>query len=257
MNLPDCLKSVSQKRDKIHIDTPGQWLILCDLHMPYHDEQCLKAAIDEAKRLKVSGIILNGDTLDCMEISQHEKDRDLTRYVSDVKMGSELLKWLRKLFPKARIVYKKGNHDDRYDRYLIKHAPALVGLPGHDFETALQVDDFGVECVADKKIIMLGKLNVIHGHEYRGGGGVNPARWLYLQAGDCTIMGHLHRTSEHHERDIADYNVATWSVGCACDLKPLWCPLNKWNHGFATVNLAKDGSFTVSNRRVLPSGVIC
>lgn len=252
--LPANLRSFSKPKPVFQIDTPGTWLILSDTHIPHSNDNAVTQAVREAKRLKVSGILLNGDILDCAEISRHDKTMESQPYHTEIAFGVAFIEMLRKEFPKALMVYKSGNHEDRLDAYICKNAPAFRGLEGFNIPTLLHLKENKVEWVQDKRIIKLGKLFVAHGHEYNGSGGVNPARWLYLRSGDCTIMGHCHRTSEHHERNISGYNVATWSVGCACDLNPLWCSQNSWNHGFATVELAKNGDFVVHNRRVFPDG---
>jgi hypothetical protein len=41
----------------------------------------------------------------------------------------------------------------------------------------------------------------------------------------------------------------TWSLGCLCELHPAYLPINKWNHGFAIVDV--DGNnFHVRNKRI-------
>ena len=45
--------------------------------------------------------------------------------------------------------------------------------------------------------------------------------------------------------------MSTWSTGCLCDLHPDYRPLNNWNHGFAIVEVAKDGTFQVQNKTVI------
>lgn len=236
---------------------PGTWLVLNDVHVPYHDRKTVELAIAEAKRRKVVGVLLNGDILDSHEISDHDQDPLAPRYVDEIKRGRQLLSWIRSQLPRAEIVYKEGNHEDRLGRYIAKRAPALTGLEGVDVPSFLQFEQFGVQWVGDKRIVWAGKLPILHGHEYRGGGGgVNPARWLYTRARYVAMCGHFHRTSEHHERNIRDRAEAAWSLGCACHLAPRWLPLNSWNHGFAFVKFAADGSFWVDNKRVLEGEIV-
>ena len=47
-----------------------------------------------------------------------------------------------------------------------------------------------------------------------------------------------------------------WSVGCACWLYPRWYRNNKWNHGYAVVELSANGDFQVRNRAILRDGRI-
>lgn len=225
--------------------------VIGDTHLPFHDRRTIELFVDECRRRSVAAVLLNGDVLDCHEVSDHEKDRDAPSYVDEIEMGRQFLAWLRSRLPRARIVYKEGNHDYRTERYVFQRAPALAGLTGVNLPAFLQMADYGVEWVADKRVVMVGNLPVIHGHEYPGGGGVNPARWLYLRTGSSCGVNHFHRTSEHHERVLSQKVHGSFSFGCACYLHPKYRPLNQWNHGFAFVEVSAGGWYAVENKRVL------
>ncbi len=231
--------------------------VINDLHFPFHDRKTIELFFAEARKLKASCVVLNGDILDCHELSRWDKTPDDPRYVTEVTMGREFLAYGRHRLPKARFIYKDGNHDERLYKYLARQAPALWGLDVLTLPSLLNFDDHGVEHVTDKKVIRVGKLNVLHGHEYPGQSSpVNPARGLFLRAKSVAMAGHNHQTSEHHEPDISGKPQAAWSVGCACDLTPKYMPLNKWNLGFAFVKVAADGTFEVRNLRVLNGRVV-
>lgn len=240
------------------IDSPGTWLILSDIHCPYHDRQTIELAVKEAKRRGVVGVLLNGDTMDSHEISRHDKDPGAPRYIDEINLTQQLLRWVRAQFPRAEIVMKEGNHEERLQPYLVQRAPALHGLEGIDLPSFLKLQDVGATWVGEKRVIELGKLNVVHGHEFpgRGVGGVNPARGLYMKARSVAICGHHHQTSEHHSRNIRGKPEAAWSLGCACFLSPKYMPLNAWNHGFAFVEVSSDGEFSVSNKRIFNGKVV-
>lgn len=234
------------------IDTPGVWLVLGDVHLPYHDRPTLELAVGEAKRRNAVGVILNGDLLDSHEISTHDKDPSAPRYVEEIEVARKFLAWARGQFPRGRVVFKEGNHEERLSRYILNRAPALFGLDGLDLPSLVKLADVGGEFVGDRRVIGLGRLNIVHGHEYPGGAAspVNPARGLYLKARSVALCGHHHQTSEHHARNIRGKAEAAWSVGCACFLSPRYSPLNNWNLGYAMVDVSTDGTFGVENRRV-------
>jgi len=239
-----------ESHEPFRIDTRGQWLILSDIHVPYHDRQTLELAVKEARRRGVAGVILNGDTLDYHEISSHDKDPGAPRYVDEIEKGKALVRWLREQLPDSRIVVKEGNHEERLTRYVLKHAPALYGLECVTTPALIDLAGIGAEWVAERRVVMLGKLPVLHGHEYRGSGGVNPARWLYLRTHYSAICGHFHRTSEHGERNVIQSEQRAWTTGCCCFLFPHYMRLNGWNNGFAFARIATDGTFGVDNKRV-------
>lgn len=232
----------------------GNWLVLNDVHIPYHDPNTVRSAVEEAVRIRASGVVLNGDILDCHQLSHHYREPDKGRFVDEVEKAKQFLKWLRSRLPAARIVFKEGNHEFRLQRYLAERTPELFGLEGFDLPSVLKLKDYGIEWVQDKRVINVGKLAVVHGHEFRGGGGVNPARWLFLRAVSTALCGHFHRSSEHFEQALDRRLHGVWSVGCACYLYPQYDPQNKWNHGYAIVEVSQGGMFRVVNRRILPDG---
>lgn len=227
--------------------------LLSDIHIPYHNKQALELAIAEAKRIGATVILLNGDTMDCHEGSKYETDPRERRYREEVPLVRQFLHFLRHKFPKARIIWKDGNHDERLYLYLRRHAPALLGVDVFSQESVLKFADYGVEYVTEKRPIVCGKLNILHGHEYPGGfaAPVNPARGLFMRAKACCIQGHYHQTSEHSEPTLEGKNISCWSTGTLSEIHPPYMPLNKWNHGFATIEMANAGNFKIRNHKII------
>lgn len=237
------------------IDTLGPCGVLCDSHIPYHDKRTIQAWVDDCERMGARSLLLNGDILDFYQLSDYLRDPSKPRMRDEILKGRQFLEYLRSKFPRARIVYKEGNHDERLKRYLATRAPDLLDLEDFRLERLLRASEHGVEWVEDKQVVMVGKLPVIHGHEYRGGGGVMPARWLYLRTGESAMMGHLHQPTVYTFRTLTGKDVGMWSVGCACHLSPLYAPLNQWSHGWAVVEVGSD-SYQVHNRRMLRNGQV-
>ena len=238
------------------IDTPGVWGYLSDAHMPFHDKNTIAAAVAEGKRRGVKGWLFNGDMMDCGGMTPHFRDPTAPIFEDDIQTGRDFFIWMRQQFPKARFVYKQGNHELWLPRALAAKLPELFSLKQIQMPSLLELPNIGCEWVEDNRVINLGKLPVIHGHEIRGGGGVNPARWLFLRAVSTAMCGHFHRTSEHHEQGLDRRLHGVWSVGCACFLYPKYDRLNKWNHGYAFIEVANNGHFTVTNRRILRDGTV-
>jgi predicted phosphodiesterase len=239
---------------RVAYDAPGKWLVIGDLHLPFHDPDAIRAAVDDGRRAGVSGVLVNGDMLDFYALSNHYREPDKGRVKDEIEKGRAFLHWLRSQFPTAQLSYKLGNHDERLRRYLAERAPELFDLDDLQLENLLRVRDHGVEVVGDKRVVMLGKLAVIHGHEYRGGGGVQPSRWLYLRTGDSALTNHFHRVDHYTFRTINDREVGMWSVGCLCHKSPAYLPLNQWGTGWAMVEVSAGGRYTVTNRQRLQCG---
>jgi len=235
---------------RVQVD-PGRIGIISDIHIPFYDPVALSAAVTYLADLNLDTLILNGDIIDCYQISRFGFiPMERTRLRWEVDALQKFIVKLKLTFPKTRIIYKTGNHEDRWDRYILNRVPELFGTKITEFGQLVKAD--GVELVEDKRVIEAGNLHIIHGHEYPGmSSPVNPARAFFLRAKTNVIGGHLHRTSEHIERDLSDKMIGSWSTGCLCDLTPEYRPLNPWNHGFAWVELDNSGDFEVHNKKIL------
>lgn len=225
-----------------------------DAHIPYHSQDALELFIERGLDINANTWILDGDWLDMYQVSRWEKDPRRRGVKEEFSMFSEIMAVIRKASPKSRIIYKMGNHEERYEAYVQRVAPALWGLENMRFEAApeLQLKENRVEIVRDKRMIKIDHLHVIHGHEYvfSISNPVNPARGLYLRAKKTAICAHFHQTSEHTETAIDGSTVKDWTLGCLCGLRPAYMPYNKWNHGFAEL-YQDDGYFRVQNRSII------
>jgi predicted phosphodiesterase len=224
---------------------------LFDVHIPYHDVDCLKLALQYGVDNKVDCILIGGDLLDCHQLSDFVKDarkRKFSEELQDVRMFFSVL---RETFPQAKIYYKIGNHEERYWRFMAVKAPELLDVDAFSFEALTHCDKYGVVTISGRTKINVGKLSIFHGHEFGKStfSPVNVARGLYMRAKASAVCGHSHQTSEHTERDVNDKMVTTWSVGCLCELSPDYAPYNKWNHGF--IHITTSGTdFNVRNFRI-------
>lgn len=258
-------KSVAKPPPIIEVDGPARVGILSDIHIPFHDAAALEAAVAECKRHKCDVLILNGDTLDFHKMSRFQKDPEAREPAEEIRDCVQLMLWLRKQFPKARLIFKQGNHDRRYSSWIWENAPVLWQLQQVHLENVLgwemaeatgnesvKLESYGWEHASDSTMIMCGKLPVLHGHEARvSSGGVNPARSLYIKTAHSCLIGHLHKTSQHTESNLFFDECATFSTGCLCELHPGYMPWGaKWNHGFAVVDVQGSGEFNVRNHRI-------
>jgi predicted phosphodiesterase len=230
--------------------------VLSDIHVPYHSIEALTAAFDMISKEKPDAILLNGDTIDFYGLSRFMKDPRKRSVAHELQACNELLEVLQQF--NSKIYYKLGNHDERYEHYLMHKAPELLGIPEFKFENLLKAKDRGMEVIGEKRIIKANKLNIIHGHEYPSVfSPVNIARGLYMKGKVSAMQGHNHQTSEHTETDMNGEIVTTWSLGCLCELNPAYMPLNRWSHGFAIVDLNDNGKdFHVRNYRIYKGKVL-
>jgi predicted phosphodiesterase len=247
--IPRARNPFDEKWVPLQIEGPTRALVMSDIHLPFHDRAALMAALRAGKRAKVKLILLNGDMIDCHAISKWEKDPRKRDFPGELKMTRSFLETLRAAFPKARIILKLGNHEERFESYMFCKAPELLGVPDFELANLLRLSDIGAEHVREKRLIRLGELNVLHGHEYRYSisNPVNPARGLFLRAKAHALCGHFHQSSYHQAKNIEGKHVGCWSIGALCQLQQDYAPFNEWIHGFAIVDVDVDGKFEVSH----------
>lgn len=254
---------VIESWEPLRIDGPARIGVLSDIHVPYHDRSALETAVKECKRHKCGVIILNGDTVDFYGISRFEKDPERRSPGDEIRDTVQLMRWLQQQMPKSRLIWKDGNHDERWSKYCWQNAPVLwqlqqvrlAGVLGYEMaeqtgSESVKLEKYGWEYLGDKRPILAGKLPILHGHEINAASPVNPARGAWLRTSHTVLIGHLHTTSQHTQPDLWHDETATWSTGCLCGLRPLYAPVNRWNHGFAICDVANDGSFDLRNLRI-------
>lgn len=236
-----------------YIINQSRTLIIGDLHFPYQENIAIELALNYGINKNVTCILINGDLIDFAQISRHEKDWRLRSVGQEFDSVRVFLKQLRLSFPKAKIIYKHGNHDERWEKWLYIKAPELFDCTDFQLEVLLKLGELNIETVKDKRPIKIGKLNILHGHELPGGsGGVNPARSTFIKTMEDTAVNHFHKTTENNERTMNGDIISVRSIGCLCGLNPHYMPINKHNLGFAYCELdLKTNEYIFENLKII------
>lgn len=232
--------------------------IFSDIHVPFHNIPAITAALDFCKKEKPDALLLNGDTIDCHRLSRYTKDPKKRNFKLELDTFKALFEVFEKTL-KCKIYFKEGNHEERYENFLREKAGELIGIEEFEFANILKARARGIEVIGDKRYMLLNSLAGIHGHEYVGGisAPVNPARGLFNRGKVSCFQGHNHQTSEHTEPTLTGKIVTTWSLGCLSELHPAYMPLNKWNLGFAMVDLSDNGEdFEFRNKRIVKGKIM-
>lgn len=161
-----CPPSFAEPWTKFELDDDGLVGVISDAHIPYHVELALDSAILYLKKSKIKTLVLNGDTCDFYSISRWQRDPRRRRFSEELKSIISFLDWIRQEMPKVRIIWKDGNHEERWQHFIWNRAPEIYDLPSCTIPSLLHFDDYGIEYVTEQRPIMLGKLPLLHGHEY-------------------------------------------------------------------------------------------
>ena len=225
--------------------------IINDIHSKFHDRKALEVAVNHASKQNCDIVIINGDLFDFYQFSRFDKNNRIkAEFLSEREWVQDFLLLLQNTF--GKVIFKKGNHDLRREQFIQKLSgdmPELQGL--ESISNYVMFDGSTVEVVEDYNIIEFGKLNLIHGHEYQGGGGIHVAYNRLNKAMDNIMSGHSHVTQSNMKKTITGKYYGSWAVGCLCSLSARYNPQNNWNHGFAIVEREDSGDFIVNNRRII------
>jgi predicted phosphodiesterase len=247
--------------------------VLADLHMPYYDSSALLPTLDHIIDRKPQCVVVLGDLLDFYELSKFDKNPAIDKLQLTLRCGFELFKALRTELPKARIIWKYGNHDDRWEKFCWSKSPEFCRMMPKfkDLEwimnhPSLYADDLAdnatdgldIEIVKDPVPLRIAKLYLLHGHELRRGATspVNAARGAFLKTLCCVMTAHEHQESKHTQMTLEGRQISTWSLPCLMNLHPRYSPHNPtWSHGFAYVNRIDQDNFSVEMKAIIRAKV--
>jgi len=247
-NLPE---SFEESYEPYHAPFYDNWLVMGDIHIPYHNIAALSEVINYGIGKGVKAILLNGDFLDCYMLSKFEPDPRKRNIGEEIAAGREFLDSLQKVTG-AKIFFKLGNHEERLEKILIVKAPQFLGMPEFELDFLLRLHEKNIEFIKDQRIVYIGGLPVVHGHEMGiKSVVVNPARSLFLKAKKSAMCSHLHVPSQHTGKSIDDKIISCWSTGHLGDPHPKYARNNEWVHGAARIEVSKEGDYEVINLRLI------
>ena len=251
-NLPD---SYSKEPAVLKLPT-GCDSILCisDLHIPYHDIDALSLAIEYGINNDVNTIFINGDLIDFHGLSRFEKDPRKRSVKQEFEAAKSFLIALREAFPTQEIYWLLGNHDMRYQKWLMTKVYEVFDDEYYHLEQRLQVNEQRVKVIEDNVLVKAGKLAITHGHHVMRGffAPVNSARGAWMKAKQSLLISHVHKVSNHVEVNLDGDSFGTWSTGSLCELRPDYSPLvSNYQHGFAHILVDGSGDFQVKNYQII------
>lgn len=161
-----------------------------DIQYPLHNKRQVNSLAGYIRETQPDDVIQVGDLPDFTSLGRWvrgrrgEYDPQIRGHVDGVK----------KLIEKLGIKHwKRGNHDERLDKYVEENAPALKGFPGLSIEEAFDLENLGCEYHRSLYEFTPGWV-VAHGDEgptskYPGG----TALALAERVGKSVVCGHTHK----------------------------------------------------------------
>lgn len=220
-------------------------LILSDLHCPYQNDKVIKQVIKYSKlNYKIDTVILLGDIIDFISISDFDKRPvDALIIQQEIESTIKMLNFIRKEFPKQRIIYTIGNHERRLERMKMRKME-LFGLEDLKLENLLKLKNNRIELLKDKQILNINGINLLHGDEI-------PRRKLNKPSANC-IYGHFHKTKiDFSDNTIDGIKYESHGLGALCDMYPDYMPHNDWNLGFGIIYNTEIHNYRIKNGRII------
>jgi len=194
-----------------------KYLIVSDLHTPFHDLPLYKAIIKFAVENGITDLVLNGDILDFFMISKYPKIVNGTHRKLDLQSEIDefisLMIYTRKIF-KGHIYFVRGNHEQRLEKFLASKAPEISNLRSLDLRELCSFQRFDIIYVP-KWLVIPAPPNILviyHGIFT----GENSSKRELLRHNCNLICGHTHKTS-FYEATSYFGKVTCWHTGSLAD----------------------------------------
>ena len=172
-----------------------QYVVIPDLHAPYHDEESVQTAINFVKYQKPDHVVFIGDVVDLYSVSSFDKNPKRANKLQDeYDCANEILTEFRKAAPKAKMTYIEGNHEVRMKRYLWRH-PELHGLRCLRLPQLLGLKELDI--AYKQELFWRNTFLFTHGKRF----GMYASRWELADNGVSGMSGHNHRLSVFSKTD--------------------------------------------------------
>lgn len=163
-------------------------LIIPDCHAPYVDKVAWRVLLAAGRALKPDFIVILGDFGDFYSVSNHSKDpRRVMLLDEEIRCVNERLSELDALGAKEKH-FIEGNHENRLQRYLDDHAPALKGLL--TVRDQFKLKERGWSFTPYKDFLSLGKISFTHDVGKAGKYAHYDAQMAFE---GNVVIGHTHR----------------------------------------------------------------
>jgi hypothetical protein len=162
----------------------------------------------------------------------------------EIERTKEFLSSLRGRFPLARIIWIYGNHEYRWDRFIIANARPLNGLKGLSLSEQVEAKESRIEIVhsGNKENcyqfgrLLIGHFDRVNKHSAYTG------KNLLEDKGISLIQNHTHRGGCSYKRAY-DRDLVAYENFCLCDRNPAYVDHPNWQLGFSVVYRSTESDF--------------
>ena len=162
-----------RKVGKIPQGKPESFLLISDLHIPFHNEKAILEAIEVGKGLQCGTVIVGGDALDCYSLSRfiHYKPVPIQKEFIAARLVFDILS---RSFEK--VIVLTGNHEARERKHFLKK------LTSDEAEWLLS------KCILERVTEDMPNVHLVREEFYE-----TEVMW-FTMIGDC-LIGHPEKSS--------------------------------------------------------------
>ena len=210
-------------------------VVLSDIHIPVADNAKLALVLRFLKTFKPDVIFLNGDIIDNYSVSRWMKHPSVSFALQDeIAATKTFVKDLRRAHPKARIEYVFGNHEARFEAYIVERAPELYGYINLDELLGLEQLDINVTRSLHKENwLVYHNLWIGHYDKALSNAG-STALALMQQRGVNILQGHIHRIGMTAKR-FFDRTIYAYENPCLASMDQPYVKYPNWQQGFTVI----------------------
>ena len=205
------------------------------------DIQAVNRWLGHIKETKPDKIIINGDLVDCWELSKFDRVPKGGKSIKDeMFQAKQFLESLRRITD-CEVILIEGNHEFRIKRYMISFAPELWELEDLCLEKFLDLEKFNIKFVqlpedcakfidnyVEDQGFLVGHFSCARLHS------CFTVKMLVEKYGTNIIQGHTHRLGAFYKR-THNQQIVGVEGGCLCGLNPNYMKNPNWTTGYVDI----------------------
>ncbi len=212
-------------------------LVIPDVHIPYHDRAAWNLTLKVIAKIKPDEVRFMGDALDFYAVSSFPKAPSRpARLEHEIDCGNDEFDRVEC----DNVVFHKGNHEARLEKYLTCKAPELFGLV--ETHKLLKFKERGWRYHEYMTHDIDGK--VLYTHDL-GFSGKHASLHTLAAAGHCVVFGHTHRGAVYYGGTVKGEHRFAMNVGWLGDPNKIdymhKASTRDWQQGFGLVDFDSKG----------------
>ena len=215
-------------------------IVAGDFHFCSEDKRAVALFLKFVKWFKPHFVCLSGDIIDAYAVSSFlQHPNAYIPLEQEFAAAKVFLADLRKVAPKAKIIYEVANHEARLDTYILTKAPELFAQ--YRLAERLSLDEFDIELVDSlnhEPEYRWNDLTIGHWDRASKESG-DTVKGLMRDRGEDLSQSHVHR-SALVVKNLSDKLIVGYETGSLCQQKPSYLAHANWNLGWLAL-YAEDG----------------